>query len=552
VRSVVEERRAVRRNALACLLVLLLTRLAGAAPRVDIDSARFGNLFVLGERPRLRVTVTAGGDALHGRLEVRATDAYRGRAGRARHRVALAPGAAQAFDFPIRSRRPLGHFTVRARLRRGRGQPPLEGSTTAAIVPPLDTSDAEDSAVGYFVYPPVPSELPRAADVAEQMRILGIRWVRLTYNWWADGRAEPPDTSDPGWLDTDLYERFVDAYRASGIEVLGVLFGTARWASSAPDATEKVGGVPRFAIVKPARLDDWLLFARTLSTRLEGRVRSWEIWNEPDVPSFWQSGAEDFTVLARATADVLHEVDPDMRVAVNLLDRGTEEGLAFSGAVLARVGDVLDVFGLHYGSDDWVADVARLAPPMLRPGASLWNTEAWGAPRRQISTWLAQRAAGVERIFPYIYHTPLDDAVGEEFLRFGRYPVNADYTPRPDAVALRTLSDMVGSATPLAAADVGLGYQATTFQTTHGPVVALADRNELGETWNPPGLTLSLSVPTDVRHVRVVDLMGNRQVLRARRGRLRLPLLGVAAFLHVDPPATLAGLRVVQVRQRLR
>jgi hypothetical protein len=538
----------------ACLLALLLAPAAVAAPRIEIASARFGNLFVLGEDPVLRVRVTADGDGrLRGRLEVAATDAYGGRAGRARRGIALAPGATQTFDFAIATRRrPLGHFTVRVRLRRRRGEGLLEESTTAAIVPPVEPSDAEDSAVGYFVYPPVPSELPRAREVAEQMRMLGIRWVRLGYSWWADGRSERPDTSDPAWLDTALYEGFVDAYRAAGVEVLGVLFGTARWASSAPDSIERVAGVPRWGILEPAQLDDWLLFARTLSTRLEGRVRSWEIWNEPDVPSFWQSGPGDFTILARAAADVLHDVDPDMRVAVNLLDRGTEEGLAFSDAVLGRVGDVLDVFGLHYGSDDWVADVVRLAPPMLRPGARLWNTEAWGAPRRQISTWLAQRAAGVERIFPFIYHAPLDDTVGEVFRRFGRYPVNADYTPRPDAVAVRTLSDMVGSATPLAAEEAGLGYQATTFQTTNGLVVALADRNELGETWNPPGLTLSLSVPADVRRVTMVDLMGNRQVLRVRRGLLRLPLLGVAAFLHVEPPATLAGLRVVEARPRLR
>ena len=181
------------------------------------------------------------------------------------------------------------------------------------------------------------------------------------------------------------------------------------------------------------------------------------------------------------------------------------------------------------------------------PGGAIWNTEAYGAPRRHISWWLWQRAAGVERIFPFIYHTVLDDSQFDDFKRFGSYPVNRDYTPRPDAIALRTLSDLVGSATPVGGGPVGFGYDAYTFASGTGR----SWRSPAGTTSVRPGhpmsaVRLQLRLPPGVRRLSVVDLMGNRQTVRVRKGRLKLRLLGVAAFLVPEPGESLTSLRVVR------
>jgi len=210
---------------------------------------------------------------------------------------------------------------------------------------------------------------------------------------------------------------------------------------------------------------------------------------------------------------------------------------------------VLDVFGMHYGTPDLVADLVA-ARPLLRPGGAIWNTETYGAPRRQISWWLWQRAAGVERIFPFVYHTLADDTQVEDFRRFGTYPVNLDYTPRVDAIAVRTMSDLVGSATPIGGRPVGLGYDAYTFAGAAGTVVALTSRNDFGETWSVRRpLRLLLKVPVGVRQVTVVDLMGNREVVRVRKGKLTLRVLGVAVFLLPEPGDSLADLQVVRSRR---
>jgi len=526
-------------------LVVLCAGSARADPTVVIESAHFGNVFVTGELPVLSVTATASPDqSFRGRLRVQIADAYGATAGRQTMAVVLPPGGSVTRDFAIHGRR-VGYFTVKATLLAGTKREMASAESTAAVVPPVGTAPAESSGVGYFVLPD-DSERGQADEIASEMRRFGIRWVRLTFPWWIDTRSERPDLTDPAWLDSAPFEHWVEAFRANGIEVLGVLFGMARWASSAHDREDALAGIPAWGLAAPADPADWELMVRTLATRTHGSVRSWEVWNEPDISLFWVSSAADFVDLARTTAGVLREVDPDARVAVNLVNRETAEGEAFYDTVLAEAADVLDVFGMHYGNAELIAD-AVAAIPLLRPGGAIWNTEAYGAPRRQISWWLWQRAAGVQRIFPFIYHTALDDSEVDDFKRFGSYPVNRDYTPRPDAIALRTMSDLVGSAPPVGGGPVGLGYDAYTFASGGGPVVALTNRNDFGETWSPDAaVRLLLTMPRSIHRLTVVDLMGNRSTVRVRKGRLKLRLLGVAAFLVPEPGDSLTSLQVVR------
>jgi len=530
-------------GAVLCL-VALHAGSALAAPAIVIDSLNFGNVFVAGESPVLAVTVTASPDeAFHGRLRVQAVDAYGARAGRKTMAVNLQRGGSVTREFAIRGRR-LGYFTVSATVLARKKRVMASAQSTAAVLPAIESSPAEDSGIGYFVLPD-DSERDHADEIAAEMRRFGIRWVRLTFPWWTDTRIARPDLTDPAWLDSASFEHWVDAFRANGIEVLGVLFGMARWASSASDQEALHAGIPGWGLVAPSDPADWELFVRTLAGRVQGRVRTWEVWNEPDISPFWLSTADEYVDLLRMTAGILRDVDPANHVVVNLVDRETPEGAAFYNAVLTEDASLLDVFGMHYGNAELIAD-AVAATPLLRPDGAIWNTEAYGAPRRHISWWLWQRAAGVERIFPFIYHTVLDDSQFDDFKRFGSYPVNGDYTPRPDAVALRTLSDQVGSGTPVGGGPVGFGYDAYTFATDHGPVVAFTSRNDFGATWAPDvGVQLQLQLPPGVRRLSVVDLMGNRQTVRVRKGKLTLNLLGVAAFLIPESGESLTPLQVV-------
>src|SRR5262245_13250788 len=202
---------------------------ASAAPTITFGAARFGNVFVQGERPALSVTVTGDEDGpFEGRLLVQVVDAYRARAGRASLPIEVDTGQSMTHEVAIQTKR-LGYFAVAATVRDARGRTVAREETTAGIVSPIDQSDAEESAVGYFRDLQSP-EFPRAAQIAAQMRLFGIRWVRLTFHWWFDSHQTRPDLNDPTWLDSAAFERWVDAFRANGIEVVGVFLGTPRWA----------------------------------------------------------------------------------------------------------------------------------------------------------------------------------------------------------------------------------------------------------------------------------------------------------------------------------
>jgi hypothetical protein len=528
---------------LAGALVALATP-AGGAPALSLGSARLGNVFLATEAPVVTVAVVADDVPVRGRLRISARDAYGVSAGRVTMAVDLPAGAVASHALTLPADR-LGLFQIQARLR-GDG-PAVTAQTTAAIVPPTDDAPANASAVGYYVVP-LPGEWGRASEIAEQMRRLGIRWVRMNFDWWLDNRRLRPDPSDPAWLNSTDFELWTDAFRAHGIEVVGTLFGTARWASSMPDDLEpRASDIPTWGLAAPADLDDWELMVRTLVGRLRGRVRAWEVWNEPDLEIFWASSADEFAALVQRTNDAVRAVDPTAKLLISPVDRRTPYSLAFQDTVFSKVAGLLDVLGFHYGWDDWLEFAADMRP-LLRPGAAVWNTEAFGAPRRHLSWWLWQRTHGVERIFPFIYHAPLDDRFWiESFSRFGLYPVNLDYTPREGALALRTLSDLVGSATPVGSADVGFGYRAYTFARPEGPVVALVDPGDELLTWSPE-YRLRLKMPRGVRRITVVDLMGNPRTYRVRGRNLRLRLRGVAAFLLADPGRSLDGLRVVRRR----
>lgn len=529
------------------LAVLALLGAAGAAlgaPDLRLGSSRFGNVFTTDESPSLTITVDSDRKPLRGQVMVSVEDAYGAIVAWISKPVVVAANASTSIEMPLPPGR-LGYFSASARLLT-LGGVRAEARTTLGVVPPIVEEDAERSAAGYFVYFD-DAELPWANEIAAQMRRLGIRWVRLPFSWDADARRQRPDVTDPSWLDTTAFERWVDAFRANGIEVLAVLVGTARWASSAPDDDTVAYGIPRWAIVMPADVGAWEHMVSTVAQRLRGRVRSWEIWNEPDGVPFWGSTPAEFATLASVTARALRDVDPSARIVLNVVDWATESGRDFHLTVLAQAGPQLDVFGFHYGNQRIAGEAARMLP-LLRRDAVLWDTEAHGPPRRNLTMWLDERAGGVERIFTFIYHRPLDD-VALGFARFGFYPVNVDYTPRPDALVQRTLSDVVGSGIARGQTAAGYGWEAYWYDTDIGPAVALTNDVSVGSTWRgPPGVRVRLALPAGVQYLTAIDLMGNRQVYRVRRGRVWVRVLGVGAFFRSDPPDALTDVRVVGVK----
>ena len=71
------------------------------------------------------------------------------------------------------------------------------------------------------------------------------------------------------------------------------------------------GGWP----VSEEALDAWDRWVRTMAERYKGKVREWEIWNEPDINTALFADVSSFVHFTERTIKILKEVDPDCRIA---------------------------------------------------------------------------------------------------------------------------------------------------------------------------------------------------------------------------------------------
>jgi hypothetical protein len=90
---------------------------------------------------------------------------------------------------------------------------------------------------------------------------------------------------------------------------LVMIFGLSpKWASLRPQETfNGRGGVT----AEPKNMEDWRNYIRTMATRYKGRIRYWEVWNEPNGKDFYTGTPEKLAELAKEEYTIFHQIDPD-------------------------------------------------------------------------------------------------------------------------------------------------------------------------------------------------------------------------------------------------
>jgi polysaccharide biosynthesis protein PslG len=130
---------------------------------------------------------------------------------------------------------------------------------------------------------------------------LGARWAKLSVDW---NRAEPAPGSY-NWSLIAYYDRAIDTARAAGAKVLMLVSRSPRWASG----SDNVESPP----LEPGAYGRFVGF---LARRWAGKVRAYEIWNEPNIQRFWPSGpsASEYVQLLRSAYSSIKSSDPYARV----------------------------------------------------------------------------------------------------------------------------------------------------------------------------------------------------------------------------------------------
>lgn len=166
-----------------------------------------------------------------------------------------------------------------------------------------------------------------------------------------------------------------------GVDVLYTLGETPTWASSNPS----VKGPYVFGQLAPPRqLSDWEDYVRTVAQRYRGRIRHYELWNEPAVREVDGASAH-FTAgqlveLGQAAYRIIKQVDPAARLTTPAMVGG-EKGIDRMDAYLAAGGNrVTDIVSFHYyGLPEQIPQYhVALHKVMARHGLAhlpVWNTE---------------------------------------------------------------------------------------------------------------------------------------------------------------------------------
>lgn len=112
---------------------------------------------------------------------------------------------------------------------------------------------------------------------------LGATWIRVDFNWPV---IQPRNASTYNWA---AYDRVVRVAGVHNLKVLGVLGYTPRWAQE-PRCAKLVITLAAGQKCNPASTKIFAKFVRATALRYKSKpIRAWEIWNEPNLSSYWKT-----------------------------------------------------------------------------------------------------------------------------------------------------------------------------------------------------------------------------------------------------------------------
>lgn len=269
----------------------------------------------------------------------------------------------------------------------------------------LYSRQAQQDSEGYYYQPlGVGEDYPDAARTQERldrdfavMRDAGIKLLRVGISW---GSIE----HQPGQYDWAFWDRLVNTCVKNHVELIPYVCYAPDWSVSYKNGvwTQPPGD--------PALFGD---FMRTISSRYKGRVHSWELWNEPDNPGFWQGSVEQFAALVKAGAQGVRAGDPDATIVLGGI--AGETGFLRTLIDQYHIGDYVDAINFHNYFETWSSDLLEDIPSYAQE-----MIDAQGGASSPRDIWMAE--------FGYSDMLPGSGS--------GIYDTTYQHTPEFQAVAL--------------------------------------------------------------------------------------------------------------------
>ncbi|KDA52855.1 hypothetical protein EG19_09425, partial [Thermoanaerobaculum aquaticum] len=187
--------------------------------------------------------------------------------------------------------------------------------------------------------------MPHSFELAAQA---GIGWVRFGI-WYA---IVSPSAGVFRYEEAG-FDAQVSKARQVGLQILGTLAFATQWNTSAPPDLPPEADPTHFP---PRDYQAWADYVFQTVSRYKDQIQYWEVWNEPDLQSFWAGTPAQYAELLAVTYDAVRRANPQAKVVLGgLALDGTYRDANFLTEILfdtfypaARYFDVMNFH--HYGS----------------------------------------------------------------------------------------------------------------------------------------------------------------------------------------------------------
>ena len=248
------------------------------------------------------------------------------------------------------------------------GATPTTKPTTVTSVPgpapkPLTMKSPEYGAQAFLWWRPETAD----RDLG-MMRDAGLTWVKQQFAW-RDIEGAKKGTFN--WEHADQAVTFSNRFK---IDILARIDNAPDWAAPGCNVAAKKQ-------MGPARnMQDWLDFLTAFVTRYKGKIRAYEIWNEPNLAREWcgrQPNPAEYAALLKASYAKIKSIDPNAIVVsagLTPTSASTEEAMP-DATFISRFYDAMGNNSASYFDALGVHAPGYKAPPEMSPDEVIKNKE---------------------------------------------------------------------------------------------------------------------------------------------------------------------------------
>lgn len=246
------------------------------------------------------------------------------------------------------------------------------GISYSAPAQPVSHTAVNPLGVNTFLEKEVdPDNVVRSLDM---VRDGGFQWIRQGFSWndieiSAKGNFTDTRNANNVRSSWEKYDFIVDEAVRHNVNIIARIDSPPVWARMPGDDVETYRKGP------PAHNEDYADFVRTVATRYKGKIKYFQLWNEPNLVGEWGGhpvSPAEYTALLKAGYEAVKSVDPQATVISAALAPTAENSVANLNDVLFLEGmyragaapyfDILStmLYGLGQPPDERRTDLKRL------------------------------------------------------------------------------------------------------------------------------------------------------------------------------------------------